>query len=137
MSRAQIDAWVAEGPVEYLPACDDVRPYIAAADCIVLPSYREGLPRSLLEAAAMARPIIATDVPGCRDVVRHGENGLLCAVQSAVSLADAMAAMLDAGEERRQQMGLSGRRMVEREFDQQIVIDRYSEAIRSLVAARA
>ena len=135
ISRAQVDAWVAQGLVGYLPACDDVRPHIAAADCIVLPSYREGLPRSLLEAAAMARPIIATDVPGCRDVVRHGENGLLCSVQSAGSLADAMVAMLNSSAEQRRAMGMDGRRMVEREFDQQIVIDRYIEAIRGLIGA--
>ena len=76
--------------VEYLGTADDVRPHIAAATAVVLPSYREGLPRSLLEAAAMARPLIAADVPGCRDVVDDGVNGFLCKVRDPVSLADAM-----------------------------------------------
>ena len=67
--RATLERWIGEGLVEHLGAADDVRPFIAAADCVVLPSYREGLPRSLLEASAMARPIVATDVPGVRDVV--------------------------------------------------------------------
>lgn len=137
VSRAQIETWVSEGLIEYLPACDDVRPHIADADCIVLPSYREGLPRSLIEAAAMAKPIIATDVPGCRDVVSHGRNGLLCAVQSAESLAAAMLAMLEFTAEQRHAMGLSGRQMAERDYNQQIVIDCYVAAIREVTAAHA
>src|SRR5690606_19601731 len=67
VGRGDIDTWVAEGLVDYLGAADDVRPHVAAADCIVLPSYREGLPRALLEGAAMGRPLIAADTPGCRD----------------------------------------------------------------------
>ena len=78
IARAELDGWVAQGLVEYLGETDDVRPYMAAASAVVLPSYREGLPRSLLEAAAMARPLIATDVPGCREVVEDGVNGYLC-----------------------------------------------------------
>ncbi|MCY7339090.1 MAG: glycosyltransferase family 4 protein [Sphingomonas bacterium] len=66
ISLEELAAWQAEGVVDYLGADDDVRSHIAAADCVVLPSYREGLPRSLIEAAAMARPVITTDVPGCR-----------------------------------------------------------------------
>jgi glycosyltransferase involved in cell wall biosynthesis len=136
VSQAEIDAWVAEGVVEHIPACDDVRPHIAAADCVVLPSYREGLPRSLLEAAAMAKPLIATDVPGCRDVVRHGENGLLCAVRSAPALADAMVTMIQLGSEQLRSMGLKGRALAERDFDQQVVLQRYVEAIRLLDAPK-
>src|SRR4030095_8489862 len=72
---AEIDRWKAEGVVEYLGTAPDVRPHIDAADCVVLPSYREGMPRVLLEAAAMGRPLIGADVPGCRQIVREGETG--------------------------------------------------------------
>jgi glycosyltransferase involved in cell wall biosynthesis len=73
---------------------DDARTEIAAADCIVLPSYREGTPRTLLEAAALGRPIITTDTVGCREVVDDGDNGFLCQVGSAPDLAEKMACML-------------------------------------------
>ena len=72
--------------IDYLGSTDDVRPFIADADCVVLPSYREGTPRTLLEAAAMGKPLIATDVPGCRNVVEHGRNGFLCRVRDAEDL---------------------------------------------------
>ena len=76
ISRRRMDAWVAEGAVRYLGDSDDVREEIAAADCIVLPSYyREGVPRTLLEAAAMGRPIVTSDAVGCREVVDDGVNG--------------------------------------------------------------
>ena len=78
ISGAQIDAWRSEGVVQYHGATDDVRPLMAASDCVVLPSYREGTPRSLLEAAAMGIPVIATDAVGCREVVDDGVTGLLC-----------------------------------------------------------
>ncbi len=81
--RALVEQWVSEGVIEYLGPQDDVRPFIAAADCVVLPSYREGTPRTLLEAAAMAKPLIATNVPGCREVVEDGVNGLLCEAADA------------------------------------------------------
>jgi glycosyltransferase involved in cell wall biosynthesis len=127
--RADVEQWVAEGTVEYLGEADDVRPYLAAAGCVVLPSYREGLPRTLLEAAAMAKPLIATDVPGCRQVVTDGVNGLLCAPRDAGSLAAAMVAMIDASPERRIQWGQAGRDRIEREFDERIAAARYIEAI--------
>jgi glycosyltransferase involved in cell wall biosynthesis len=129
LSRAQIDEWVAEGVVEYAGAVDDVRPCIAAADCVVLPSYREGLPRTLLEAAAVARPLIATDVPGCRDIVTHEENGLLCAVRDAHALAAAMIRFVEAPAEQRERWALASRDRVERDFSERTVIDRYMEAI--------
>ncbi len=129
VSRATVDEWGAEGVIEYLGPADDVRPFIAAADCVVLPSYREGLPRVLLEAAAMGKPLIATDVPGCRDVVEHGKNGFLCAVRDGASLGAAMTKMIDLLPFERQQLGAFGRRKVEAGFDEKIVVDRYLSAI--------
>lgn len=128
--REAVDAWAREGIICYLGEAADVRPFIAAADCIVLPSYREGLPRTLLEAAAMAKPLIATDVPGCRDAVQPGVNGLLCRVRDARSLSAAMMDMIRAPAAVREQWGRAGRTMIERDFDEKIVIQRYLEAIK-------
>jgi glycosyltransferase involved in cell wall biosynthesis len=129
VARAALDEWIARGLVEHLGASDDVRPFIAAADCVVLPSYREGLPRSLLEASAMARPIVATNVPGVRDVVDDGVTGLLCTVRSAPSLAAAMLRMIDLPFAARQEMGAAGRAKVEREFAVGQVTRLYLEAV--------
>jgi glycosyltransferase involved in cell wall biosynthesis len=127
--RSEVESWVGEGLIDYLGVSDDVRTQIAAADCVVLPSYREGLPRTLLEAAAMARPLIATDAPGCRQVVRQGVNGYLCTVRDSRSLADAMLTMLRAPEEARGRMGAEARRIAETEYDENIVVTRYIAAI--------
>lgn len=134
ISQAELEPYLAEGSVEYLGATDDVRPFVEAADCVVLPSYREGAPRSLIEAAAMGRPVVTTDVPGCRAVVDHGKSGLLCKVRSAESLADSFRrfAALSPGE--RQAMGDAGRTKMEAEFDVAIVIERYRTAIAELVS---
>lgn len=137
IDRASVDRWVAEGVIEYLGSTDDVRPFIAAADCVVLPSYREGTPRTLLEGAAMGRPLIATDVPGCREVVEDGRNGLLCNVRDAADLAEKMLQFIDLSPEERARMGRESRAKVEREFDEQIVIDRYLEVIDQILAERA
>jgi glycosyltransferase involved in cell wall biosynthesis len=127
---AEVARWQGEGLVNYLGDSDDVRPFLAEADCVVLPSYREGMPRSLLEAAAMAIPLVATDVPGCRDLVMDGDNGFLCEARSPDSLAVAMEAMLKLTPAERQAMGERGRQRVERDFDQAIVVKAYLEAIR-------
>lgn len=125
ITRDQLQRWIDEGVIDYLGETDDVRPYIAAADCIVLPSYREGTARVLLEAGAMAKPVVATDVPGCRDPVAHGVTGLLCAPRSAEALAEALAAMAALSPEERRAMGVAGRAKIEAEYDQRIVVDRY------------
>ncbi|MCL6697357.1 glycosyltransferase family 4 protein [Sphingomonas sp. NSE70-1] len=132
IQRAELDQWLADGTVEYLGAVDDVRPHIAAATAIVLPSYREGLSRSLLEAAAMARPLIATDVPGNRHIVSDGNNGLLCAVRKPLSLASAIRKMGQMASGEREAMGQSGRAIVEREFSEAKVTSAYSEALAQL-----
>lgn len=132
--REQVDAWVAEGVVEYWGTSEDVRPEIARADCVVLPSYREGTPRTLLEAAAMARPLVTTDAVGCREVVDDGVNGYLCEVRSAPSLAGAMARMAGLGPAERAAMGEAGRARMARQFDERLVVEAYLKAVRSLVA---
>jgi glycosyltransferase involved in cell wall biosynthesis len=130
ISGTQMNAWVAEGMVSYLGATDDVRPHIAAADCVVLPSYYgEGVPRSLLEAAAIGRPIVTTDAVGCRDVVEDGVNGFLCRMRDAADLAEKLERMIALSPEARGEMGRKGRVKVEREFDERIVIDRYLATI--------
>jgi glycosyltransferase involved in cell wall biosynthesis len=132
ISQAEIDQWVAGGIVEHIGHVEDVRPFIAAATAVVLPSYREGLPRSLLEAAAMARPLIAADVPGSRQIVRHGINGLLCAARDAPALAQAMEELgtMDSGA--RDAMGRAGRSLVESEFGEARVTRGYLDALAQL-----
>ena len=137
ISRAQMDDWMAQGHVRYLGVSDDVRTEIATADCIVLPSYREGTPRTLLEAAAMGRPIITTDAVGCREVVDDGVNGFLCKLRDAADLAAKMEQMLSLSDEQRSAMGLRGRDKMVREFDEQIVIKKYLAAIEEILARRA
>ena len=132
--RTRVDGWVDEGVVEYLGVTEDVRPFIARADCVVLPSYREGTPRTLLEAAAMGRPLVATNVPGCREVVDEGVTGLLCQVKNAPDLARALRSMIEIGPEARTAFGQAGRAKMEREFDQSIVIGTYRDIIAGLVA---
>lgn len=132
ISQADVDAWVSEGIIEYLGEAHDVRPMIEAADCVVLPSYREGMPRTLMEASSMGRPIVATNVPGCRDVVADGVNGLLCEVRSAESLAAKLAQMLDMSDAERRAMAERGRERVVNEFDERIVVQRYKDLIRHM-----
>ncbi|MGN6087551.1 glycosyltransferase family 4 protein [Trinickia sp.] len=135
ITQADIDGWLDEGVIEYLGEAHDVRPLIAAADCVVLPSYREGVPRTLMEASAMGRPIVATDVPGCREVVDDGVTGLLCEVKNAQSLSAKLAQILTMNEDARREMGLRGREKVMAEFDEALVIERYRQTLYALTGS--
>jgi len=116
--------------VEYLGETSDVRPFIKQAQCIVLPSYyREGVPRSLMEAGAMARPIITTNNQGCRDVVDDELTGYLCRPRDAKDLADKIIRFCALTPEYRKTMGANSRKKMMMEFDEKIVIDRYIEVI--------
>jgi glycosyltransferase involved in cell wall biosynthesis len=128
-----IDNWVAEGCIKFYESTDDVRLAIDRADCVVLPSYREGIPRSLLEAAAMSKPIITTDVSGCRDVVTDGVNGFLCRLGDVDDLARCMEKMASLTPTQRDAMGLAGRRKMETQFDERIVFNKYIETLRSIL----
>ena len=128
-----IHGWVSEGLVEWIGRQEDVRPFIAEADCVVLPSYyREGTPRTLLEAASMAKPLIAADSIGCREPVDDGVNGFLCRPRDPADLASKMNSIIEMGSAKRQFMGRQGRIKMEVEYDSAIVTQRYVEAISSL-----
>lgn len=130
ISADQLRTWEQEGVVRYLGSTDDVRPFLANAHCVVLPSYREGVPRTLLEAASMARPLIATDAVGCRDAVDDGINGFLVRPRSADDLAEKCAHFVQLSAAARAELGRNSRIKMEREFDEHLVIDKY----RSLLA---
>ena len=138
ISEADMANWVAEGVVDYLGTANDVRPAIADADVVVLPSYYpEGAPRCLIEAAAMGRPLITTDTPGCRDVVGSDGAGVLCAPRDVESLTAALLHLLRAGPDHRARMGRLARRRVEAEFDVSDVISAYRRAMVKALSRKA
>ena len=129
---SKVQDWERRGVVTYVSPPVDVRGQLAQADCVVLPSYREGAPKSLLEASSMAIPIITTDVPGCRQVVEDGVTGYLVKVRDAGDLAEKMKQMMRLSESERSAMGMRGRQKMEKEFDDHIVYERYLVAIREV-----
>jgi glycosyltransferase involved in cell wall biosynthesis len=126
-------AWHREGVVEWWGTSDDMPAVLAQASVVVLPSRREGLPKVLLEAAASGRPMIATDVPGCREVVRHGKTGLLVPMDDDRALAEAIESLLASAAIRRR-YGAAARAMAEREFAQEIVVAETMALYRQLLA---
>jgi len=132
ISHDQMNEWVKEGVVNYLGVSDNVDEVITTADCVVLPSYyREGTPKTLLESASSAKPIITTDNVGCRDVVDHGVNGYLCEPRSSKDLADKIEMFLALSDEEKMIMGANSRKKIKNEFDEKIVIGKYLEVLRS------
>lgn len=116
VSLQDVNGWHSEGVVEYLGPASDVRPFIAGCHVYVLPSYHEGMPRTVLEAMAMGRPILTTDVPGCRETVVPGENGYLVPMADADALAERMIWFLD-NRGQWLKMGKASRHMAEELFD--------------------
>ena len=129
IKRSVFEAWISEGYVEYLGETTDVRDAIAFSDCVVLPSYREGTPRSLLEAAAMEKPLIATMVAGCKDVIDESLNGFLCNPLDAKDLSSKIIKMINLDSIEINKMGKYSRLKMEREFDENIVINKYLTVI--------
>ncbi len=127
-----IRSWIDSGTVEYLGRTEDVRAYIKNADCVVLPSYREGTPRTLLEASSMGRPVITTDVAGCNNVVVDNVNGLLCRIKDPDDLATKMEMMHNLHYDEREAMGRQGRKRMEILFNEKVVIDKYLREISNL-----
>ncbi len=116
IGQEELDAWIARGSIEYLGRLSDVRPAIAASSVYVLPSYREGTPRTVLEAMAMGRAVITTDAPGCRETVSDGENGFLVPVKSVYSLERAMVEFIE-DSALVTRMGRRSRQLAEEKYD--------------------
>lgn len=134
VSKQEMESWVDEGIVNYLGVSDSVENEIAQVDCMVLPSfYREGVPKSLLEACAMGKPIITTDNVGCRETVDDGINGFLCEPRSTSSLVEKLERMIALPHLDRLAMGQQSRAKVEKEFDEKIVINKYLQAVKSAI----
>ena len=129
ISRKQMDELTKKSYIKYYGAKSDVRQNIAHSDCIVLPSYREGISMTLLESASMAKPLIATNVPGCKEVIDDGINGFLCNVKDGRDLAEKMEKMLNLDEKKRTAMGKVGREKVVTDFNIKVVIDVYLKTI--------
>ena len=136
ISEEQIMHWLDEGIINYLGAAEDVRPFIATADCIVLPSYREGMSNVLLEASSMQKPAIASNVTGCKEIIIDTKTGFLCKVKDADDLFEKMKKMVNLSESERQQMGVAGRKNIIEKFTKKIVIDAYLNNIQEILSKK-
>jgi glycosyltransferase involved in cell wall biosynthesis len=135
ITQTQMQQWVDEGVVEYCGEQGDIQAVMAQHDCVVLPSYREGMSRVLLEAAAMGVPMITSDVPGCRDVADHGENGFLCDVRNASDLAKQLMAFIALHADAKQLMGHKSRIIAEQRFNQARVHRAYVQQLQRCQSA--
>lgn len=127
-----LQLWIKKGTFKYFGQVEDVRPLISKAHVVVLPSYREGMPRSVLEAMSMGRPVIVTDVPGCRDAVQPGFNGWLVEPRNVAQLESSLRQAMQQNFSLLQQMGLNGRELTHSRFDLHIVIDQYLNLLHAL-----
>jgi glycosyltransferase involved in cell wall biosynthesis len=129
----QIEAWVNDGLFSYLGEAQDIRPHLADVDAVVLPSYyREGLPRALLEAASMAKPVITTDSVGCRDSVVNDVTGLLCRARDPAHLADRLLTLMSMTADERLAMGARARARIVQHFDERLVAAAYLAVVRQV-----
>ena len=117
ISKNEVDNWVNNGLIEFVPFKDDIRCILGDSDLVVLPSYREGTPKTLIEAASMGKPLIATNVPGCREVVIDEVNGFLCQVKNSASLANKIKKFIELDYSRKIEMGKKSRELAEEKFD--------------------
>lgn len=134
LTKNQLDRYVeSSSKIVYLGKIDDMVSLLKKIDVMVLPSYREGLSKSLIEAASMSLPIITTDVPGCIDVVENEYNGLICKVKSIESLKENIIKIIEMSPETRHKMGVNGRKVAISKFDEIIVINHYLKVVKSII----
>ncbi|MDI3312180.1 MAG: glycosyltransferase family 4 protein, partial [Thermoanaerobacterium sp.] len=122
--------------IKYLGISDDVRNEIKEVDCIINPSYHEGMSNALLEGAAMAKPLIASNIPGCKEIIDDGINGYLFEVRNVNQLIEKIEKFLSLDDEAKNQMGQAGRKKIEKEFDRNIVINEYMKVIEDVIHRR-
>ena len=132
VDKENLDRWQSDKILTYKGTTDDIKSIIKQADVVVLPSYREGAPRTLIEAGAMSRALIATNVPGCRHVVKENYNGLLCDVRSGRSLADVILRYLSTDENEKLRLANNSRSYIEEVYDEQNILNAYSCVISRL-----
>ncbi len=133
IDRDELLTWISDEIIDYKGFVDDVRPYIEESSCIVLPSYREGMPRIILEAMAMGKPVITTDTAGCRETVVDGVNGYLVKIKNSESLSNALQQFVSLDHEARKQMGIEGKKLVDTEFSDVIIADRIYQIVKHLL----
>ncbi|MEA2099573.1 MAG: glycosyltransferase family 4 protein [Campylobacterota bacterium] len=129
----EINSWVNLKYINYFGSVANVVDYINKSDCVVLPSYREGLSMSLMESASMSKPIITSNITGCKEVVDDRVNGYLCEVKNAIDLASKIEMMINLSQDERLAMGRAGREKIIREFDERIVIEKYLKTIKEIL----
>ena len=132
VGKEELEEWLKIHQIEYLGKVDNMQDVYRNVDIMVLPSYREGLSKSLIEACAMGIPIVTTNVPGCNDVVEHGMNGYLCNPKDSIDLAEKIFNLIQLPEEERLLMGARGRKIAEEKYDERIVVEKYMERIKLL-----
>lgn len=130
--QTQLEELVSRGIINFLGGTSDVRPFIGNVHCTIMPSYHEGMSNVNLESAANGRPVITTNVPGCQETVDNGVTGILCEPRSAESLIAAIEKFLLLTYEEKKAMGMAARKKVEREFDRQIVVNKYLDELKKL-----
>jgi glycosyltransferase involved in cell wall biosynthesis len=133
IDKESLLTWINKDIVDYKGFVKDVRPYIQSSDCIVLPSYREGLPRIVIEGMSMSKPIITTDTPGCRETVEDGINGYLVSPRNSKSLAEGMLKFINLNAEEKRKMGEAGRKIVELQFDSEKIADDIYKLIEPII----
>ena len=123
ISKHEVELWCEESFIGWIPHTDDILSEYRDSDCVVLPSYREGMPRVLLEAGSVGLPAVATEVPGCCEIIEHGFNGLLCKPRSSTSLGLAMKEMIGQTSDCRKRMSRNARQRIEERFSDEVVIE--------------
>ena len=133
ISKSQIKEWKSIIGIEFIEPRRDIENVYKKVDCVVLPSYREGMPKTLLEAGSMGLPSVATNVPGCRNIIQDNVNGFLCRVKDAKDLEEAMRKILNLSKDEIKEMGNNARNIVKNNFDEKIVIDSALDALDSIL----
>ncbi|MFK7901074.1 MAG: glycosyltransferase family 4 protein [Cyclobacteriaceae bacterium] len=132
INQNQLEQWEKEGLITYLGLVPNIKTTIESVDCVVLPSYREGTPRALLEAGSMETPVVATDVPGCQEVVIDEKTGFLCKPKNSTSLTNALKKMILLPFEKRAEMGSFSRERIKANFSDQVISKQYIDLLKTL-----